>query len=354
MSSIIGKVAFLTALFLLSQLAASALAQQLPRACLTKDEEPPPGGLPATPPVEFDKPQIIHKQASYYIRIFSETVQKPGTRFDQCFRYEAENEGPAEVKNFYWGLADGMWIESMVKDKRHSRKVVRPVDDYPKVIPTTVYAFEKDPGNTRAWASVPRPKQASTSHDPSANFATVLPDSSAGLPEFLLAHNLPLRPLTAFYLKEPGSTASTLEDVYSGPQLKISLHSDAKRDGDRISVRTEVIASGEASREARYFMPALLALRPLERPADTQAYEQFVSRYSELRKAASSYKPSWVFPLDMPASTLSDGAVYRILHPIGIEYKGEHICILAASYAPLPVSFRADDCPSWFGATPPR
>jgi hypothetical protein len=54
----------------------------------------------------------------------------------------------------------------------------------------------------------------------------------------------------------------------------------------------------------------------------------------------------------MAANAVTDGAVYRILHPIGVEYKGEHICILAASYAPLPVSFRADDCPSWFGTAP--
>ena len=351
MSCIAGKAALLCVLFSLPLLPALAFAQQ-PRACMTKDEEPPPGGLPATPPVEFDKPQIIHKQTSYYVKVFSDTAPKPGSRFDQCFRYEAENEGPLVLNSFFWELANGLWVEAMNKDERHSRKVVRPVDDNPRVIPTTVFAFEKDPGNTRAWAAVPRSKGTVPTANASANFETVFPDSIAGLTEFLQTHNLPPRPLTAFYLREPGAKASTLEDVYSGPQIKIALRSDASRDGNQISVRTEIVASGEASKEARYFMPALRALRSLEKPADVQTYEQFVSRYSEFRREAVPYQPTWVFPLNMAANAVTDGAVYRILHPIGVEYKGEHICILAASYAPLPVSFRADDCPSWFGTAP--
>jgi hypothetical protein len=350
MSSIAGKVVFFTALFLLSLLPSLAFAQQ-PRACVTKDEEPPPGGLPATPPVEFDKPQIVHKQTSYFVKIFSDTTPKPGSRFDQCFRYEAENEGPLVVSWFYWELANGMWIESMAKGERHSRKVVRPVDDYPRVTATTVFAFEKDPGNTRAWATVSRPKGTASS-DKSASFETVVPDSIAGLSGFLQAHNLPPRPLTAFYLKESGAKASTLEDVYSGPRIKIALVSDASREGDQILVKTQIVASGEDSTEARYFMPALRALRSLEKPADTQTYEQFVSRYSEFRRSAMPYQSAWDFPLSMAANTVGDGTVYRILHPIGVEFKGQHICILAASYAPLPVSFRTDDCPSWFGAAP--
>jgi hypothetical protein len=353
MSSIAAKAAFLAASFFVSLLPASALAQQLPPACLTKDEEqPPPGGLPAAPPVVFDKLQIIHLQKPYYVNIFSDTAQKPGSRFDQCFRYEAENEGPPVVNSFYWELANGMWVDPMVKEERHSRRVVRPVDNYPQVIKTTAYAFAKDPGEGQAWAAVPRPKGGGASPDPAANFATVMPDSIAGLSKFLQAHDLPPRPLTAFYLKESGSKASTLEDVYSGPRIKIALRSDASREGDQISVRTEVIASGEASTEARYFMPALRALQPLEKPADVEVYERFFNRYSEFHREGSRYQPIWVFPLSMAASAAGDGTVYRILHPIGIEYKGEHICILAASYAPLPVSFRGDDCPSWFAAAP--
>jgi len=112
------------------------------------------------------------------------------------------------------------------------------------------------------------------------------------------------------------------------------------------------VARGEASAEARYFMPALRALRPLERPANVEAYDAFFRRYVELRPQSSSYQLRWDFPLDMPAASLSNDAVYRIFHPIGIEYKGQHVCFLAASYAPLPVSLSADDCPSWFRGAP--
>src|SRR6266540_2898796 len=278
----------LTALLLLPLLFSAAGAQQQARACLTKDEEPPPGGLPNTPPVFFDKPQIVHKQKSYYVKIFSDTAPKPGQRFDQCFRYEAENEGPDPINAFYWELANGLWVDPMLKAERHSRKVVRPVDDEPKVMPTRVTAFENDSAQTQAWTVVPRRTAAA-----SAPFQWVWPESIAGLPEFLQTHNLPPRPLTAFYLKETGATASTLEDVYSGPRINI-----------------------------------------------------------ELRPQSSSYQPRWDFPLDMPAASLSNDAVYRIFHPIGIEYKGQHVCFLAASYAPLPVSLSANDCPSWFRGAP--
>ena len=337
----------LTALLLLPLLFSAAGAQQQARACLTKDEEPPPGGLPNTPPVFFDKPQIVHKQKSYYVKIFSDTAPKPGQRFDQCFRYEAENEGPDPINAFYWELANGLWVDPMLKAERHSRKVVRPVDDEPKVMPTRVTAFENDSAQTQAWTVVPRRTAAA-----SAPFQWVWPESIAGLPEFLQTHNLPPRPLTAFYLKETGATASTLEDVYSGPRINIALRSDARRSGNEITIRTEVVARGEASTEARYFMPALRALRPLERPANVEAYDAFFRRYVELRPQSSSYQPRWDFPLDMPAASLSNDAVYRIFHPIGIEYKGQHVCFLAASYAPLPVSLSANDCPSWFRGAP--
>jgi hypothetical protein len=314
---------------------------------LTKDEEPPPGGLTNTAPVVSDKPQIVHKQKSYYVKIFSDTAPKPGQRFDQCFRYEAENEGPDTINAFYWELANGLWVDPMVKAERHSRKVVRPVDDNPSVIASRVSAFENDSAQTQAWAAVPRRRTASA-----APFQSIWPEAIAGLPEFLQKHNLPPRPLTAFYLKETGASASTLEDVYSGPRINIALRSDARRSGNEITIRTEVVARGEASAEARYFMPALRALRPLDGPANVDAYDAFFRRYVELRPESSSYQPSWSFPLTMPAGSLTDDAVYRIIHPIGIEYKGGHVCFLAASYAPLPVSFSANDCPSWFRGTP--
>jgi hypothetical protein len=77
MSCIAGKAALLCVLFSLPLLPALAFAQQ-PRACIQKMRN----RLPATPPVEFDKPQIIHKQTSYYVKVFSDTAQKPGSRFD--------------------------------------------------------------------------------------------------------------------------------------------------------------------------------------------------------------------------------------------------------------------------------
>jgi|GraSoiStandDraft_16_1057320.scaffolds.fasta_scaffold15509_1 hypothetical protein len=226
MSLAFGVTTALAALFLLPLLFSAVGAQQQARACLTKDEEPPPGGLPNTPPVFFDKPQIVHKQKSYYVKIFSDTAQKPGQRFDQCFRYEAETEGPDPINAFYWELANGLWVDPMLKAERHSRKVVRPVDDEPRVMPTRVTAFENDAAQTQAWTVVPRRTAAA-----SAPFQWVWPESIAGLPEFLQTHNLPPRPLTAFYLKETGATASTLEDVYSGPRINVALRSDARRSG---------------------------------------------------------------------------------------------------------------------------
>jgi hypothetical protein len=290
-------------LLVLPILLSAVCAQQEPRACITKDHEPPPGGLPSTPPVVFDRPQIIHRQKSYYIKIFSDTAPKPGQRFDQCFRYEVENEGPV-MNAFYWELADQWWLDPIKKAERHSRKIVRPVDDEPRVIDTRISAFGNDSAQTRAWAAVSRPKGTTAEHA-SVRFETVSPDSIAGLSDFLKAHDLPLRPLTAFYLNESGQSASTLEDVYSGPRINIVLQSNAIRDGNEITIRTEITAKGEASAEARYFMPALFALRPLEKPADTEAFNEFVRRYRELWPQSSPYRPVWEFPIKVPAASLA-------------------------------------------------
>jgi hypothetical protein len=349
MATIIRTISLL-ALALSLVLALPVLAQQQPRACLSKDDDSS-GGLPSNDPeVIYDKPQIVHQQTPYSVEVFSATAPKPQQRFDQCFRYEAEDAGPNNINAFYWGLA-GLWLDPMYLKSRYSRKKVLPVDDTPREIRTRLTAFANDQADTKAWGPVPRPKeQAQTS----ARFdVNVLPDDVlAGLAEYLRNHKLPPRPLTAFYLHESGQEASTLEDAYNGPDIKIELRSDAKREGDHIVLRTEVVAGGSASTEARYLMPALLALQVPQQELNFKAYDEFLSRYQSAQREAVSYQPSRVFTLSVPASTLPGRAVYRMLHPIAIERKGERACFLAASYAPLALSFSLQDCPVLFRDTP--
>ena len=190
------------------------LAQQVPEACRSMSD-PPPSVLSPFPPVVFDKPQIVHKDDSYYIELFSATAPKPGERFDQCFRYEAEDV-TAPVNSFYWPIAGDWWRDKMAKGERYEKLVVRPVNTPPQVIKNTVYAFEKDPATTRAWASVVAPKAASSS--PTAAFETILP--GADLAAFLASHRLPIRPLIAFNLKEWAKTRHPLRTPIQTPRSK--------------------------------------------------------------------------------------------------------------------------------------
>jgi hypothetical protein len=329
--------------------------QQSPHACMSIDEDAPPPGLKSSyGNVIAAKVQIMHNQKAYYIRVYSDTAPKPQERFDQCFRYEAENEGLGAVRSFYWELG-GIWADPFHPrpEDRRSRSIVRAVDDTPRPVPTRVFAFENEWGDTKAWAPVPRqPSQQSTGQGAAGKgwpwFGSVDHSSIvAGLEDFLKNNRLPQGLVLAYHFDEPHLRASTLQDIYTAPGIKVELRSDAVRKDDQIVLSVEVMATGSAAHTARYVMPALRAMwHPEATVLDLTAYNEFLDRFRSVAREAEPYRERWVFNTSIPVSVLPERVVYRIIHPIAIERKnGERDCFLAASYSPLALSFSLQQCP---------
>ena len=65
-------------------------ASETPRACLTKEREIPPIGLPDDNTVLVTKSPIDHANTNYWVATYSETAKSGRSRSEQCFRYEIQ------------------------------------------------------------------------------------------------------------------------------------------------------------------------------------------------------------------------------------------------------------------------
>ncbi len=314
------------------------------RACTSLVEEKPRQGLPFSDnTIVADKVQIDYQQKPYFIKLFSETAQKANARFEQCFRYEVESED--EVRNFFWPLA-GIRIKALHPglQERRSKNRVFQIDQDPRIVWTRVYAFENESADTKAWAPI---EQETKSKDSKVKLFATTPDAVLpGLGGFLQQLKFPSRVVVGYVIDQSTSQSYSHLDSYTGPSFKIDVRSDATRKGERIVLRTEIVASGPAAQKGRYAMPALRALQQIDAPAvKLETYQRFVAAFSKVSREPERYQGKWLFTREIAVSDLLQAGLFVMNHPVVIDRDGELDCFLTSTYSPFAVSFPLQECP---------
>jgi hypothetical protein len=360
----------LGAVLLSSAIAISCLhdaSAQKPRACQEIQKGAPP--LPDRDlGIISREVGFTHGRNSHWVTTFSDTANGD-TRWEQCFRYEAEDSGILEIRQFYWPLA-GISADPLKPGlPRASKLQVRPIADAPIDIASVLWVFENEEGRTRAWAErhyrdgglidVKRLAEANSKNleqtelKNSTEITFVQPDTILpGLDGFLQKNRLPSESFMALHLKQPGIKAPTLHDHYSAPQLEIDVWSTAVREGNDIQFQTVINTKGSAA-DVSFAVPALRVWDKLRGPLkDLKQYSEFVSIFNHLTKDIERNRGEWVFRWSLPLEALRDGAIYRMDHPVYAIGSDHKECIMVASYSPSPLNFSLENCRSWFRSRP--
>jgi hypothetical protein len=311
-------------------------AQQQPRACTYIWQEPPPGGLSGQQTDVLSR-EVTFLQNEFRVRTFSDTAPS-GAFSEQCYRYEVENTGAKEIAVFGWPL--GEILVNPFKPGRPRQSSIKRRPAAPVNIESTVFAFENEPAQTRAYA-----EQRTGSLPPTpqgmSRITMVRPESVvSGVDKFLSEQKLPSREYMAFYLDEPKVYTPTLEDHYSAPGVNIDVFSRAERTEKEIRIVTVVEAKN--NEELFFSLPGLHAWEKFRGPlSDLGQYSAFVSAFNSARDNPEKNKGQWVFEWTLPPEA---SAVYRMDHPILIFGKDRRDCVMVASYVPSPIGFSLDNC----------
>jgi hypothetical protein len=327
-----------------------ATAQQVPRAC-TDIGSPPVGlelGQPNAPPnVIGDGVQFVVRQRPYSVQTFADTAPSGRRVSEWCFRYEAENTGLEDIRRFYWPLA-GMNLDPLNPGRRTSRVQTRPILEAPIDIVSSVFAFENEKGQTRAYAERQYREAANRAWAiDTPRMALIKPDVLLpGLSDFLKGAKLPSETFFAVYLNENETAieAPALHDRYTSSGLDIDVSSSAVRAGKQVQIQTTIKISGEAAESLQYSMPALRTWEKFDSLTDLKAYTEFVALFGEFKMISEKNRVTWNFKKPVPVDSLVGGAVYRMDHPVYASSNGRRECIIVASYAPAPLSFDLESC----------
>jgi hypothetical protein len=341
---------------------------QIPRACRDARSEPAPAGLPRQDTVIWRDVFILSRNIQYWLATYSDTAPSGLARSEQCFRYEVENTGTRDIRQFYWPLA-GIIIDPLkAGEPRVSKVAFRPVMEQPIDIVSVLFALENERADTRAHAErhYKDHSHASSTQLAQADGATASPavqpvhspmvtlqepdDVLAGLGNFLQVRGLPKAPFMAVKFSGATKEASTLQDHFSSPGLVLDVSSRAARDGNTISIETKIMMKGTVE-EISFSFPALWAWKKLPKPlVDVKKYADFLNEFQKAKYNIVHQRNEIVFKSSVPLDKTA--VIYRMEHPILIQMAGQKQCVLVSSYSLSPINFSLDECRSWLRGRP--
>jgi hypothetical protein len=281
---------------------------------------------------------------TYMVKTYSKKDPSGNEASEWCFRYEPENTDTQQISMFRWELAR-IWADPFGSKERRSVSHKRKLLNDPIKVTTRVQAFEKDEGTTHAWGVAPTTESAQKD-DSSGPVLTRLAEDNIdpSLPRLLRENGLLNVPLTAFAFTHQDQKTPETHDGYSGPGFKIDVWSSATLAENKLLISTRVTAVGKALEGAVFSMPALQALNGTRvQPEPLVTYSNFLEQYHKHRIEAVKYQDEWRFTKAFDVSS-SSARAFIISHPIMVRHGDIRDCFMAASFAPIGMSFPVEEC----------
>ena len=144
-------------------------------------------------------------------------------------------------------------------ENRRSKVIFRDILDDPEIATSTVYAFNNDHADTKAWAA----RNNSALEDVTSDYATAVVDLK-GLPSELFSSAMDSgfspAPVTSISFSKDEAAAPVLITAFSGPEFAIEITSNVVSTKSSLTFSTEVSSTGSKADEAEYAFPGFYAL----------------------------------------------------------------------------------------------